>query len=63
MVELLLRILIHFLPETLRLEGSVKASMGSVAALAATVFGWRLLMVTIPYRPNRIYYRLAIART
>jgi hypothetical protein len=43
-----------------RCEGTIKASMGSVSALVATVAGRHVLLVTVPYRPNRVYYRLGL---
>ena len=43
-----------------RCEGTIKASMGSVSALVATAAGRHVLLVTVPYRPNRVYYRLGL---
>ncbi len=43
-----------------RCEGSVKASMGSVSAVVGTVAGKHLMLITVPYRPNRVYCRLGL---
>jgi hypothetical protein len=43
-----------------RCEGSVKASMGSASAVVGTVAGKHLMLITVPYRPNRVYWRLGL---
>jgi hypothetical protein len=43
-----------------RCEGSIKASMGSVSAVLGTVAGQHLMLITVPYRPNRVYWRLGL---
>jgi hypothetical protein len=43
-----------------RCEGTIKASMGSVSAVVTTVAGRNLMLITVPYRPNRVYWRLGL---
>ncbi len=43
-----------------RCEGTIKASMGNVSAVVATVAGRNLMLITVPYRPNRVYWRLGL---
>jgi hypothetical protein len=53
-------LLAFFLP--CQFEGSVKATLTRIVALGATWRSFQLVAFAIPYRPNRIYFRLAIAR-
>lgn len=43
-------------------EGSIKASLSRTVALGRTWSGLQFVAFAIPYRPNRFYYRLAVAR-
>ena len=45
-----------------RCEGSIKASMGSVSAVLASVAGRHLLLIAVPYRPNRVYWRMGLVK-
>lgn len=43
-------------------EGSIKGSLSRTVAMGRTWGGLQLVAFAVPYRPNRIYYRAAIAR-
>ena len=43
-------------------EGSAKVCLSRTVALGRTWAGLRLVGAFVPYRPNRVYYRLAVAR-
>ncbi len=57
---MLLMLAVVFLLGGWRCEGSVKASMGSVSAVLGTVARQHLMLITVPYRPNRVYWRLGL---
>ncbi len=43
-------------------DGSFKSARAGVGAVGVTVMGREVYAELVPYRPNRTYYRLVIAR-
>lgn len=43
-------------------EGSVKGCLSRTVALGRTWGNLQVVAFAVPYRPNRVYYRAAIAR-
>ena len=47
---------------TLEADGSFKAARAGAGAIGLALLGMEFYAELIPYRPNRTYYRLVIAR-
>ncbi len=45
------------------LDGAFKSTKAGIGAVGIVVLGREIYIELIPYRPNRTYYRLVIARS
>lgn len=61
MIHLLILLLLAFLVPG-QFEGSLRLSLSRTVALGRTWGRLQLVGAFVPYRPNRVYYRLAVAR-
>ncbi len=46
----------------LEMDGSFRAARAGVGAMGLCLLGMELYAELVPYRPNRTYYRIVIAR-